>query len=263
MTALDGRVAIVTGGGEGVGRGIALRLACAGATVVVANRKTTTGDAVVAEIEQRWGRKAAFIRTDVTDREAVTDLVRQTHERFGSVDILVNNAYGGGATDRLERLEDEDFDAATRINVMAAWWAMRQAFPYMKAQQWGRIINITSLNGVNAHLYTAPYNVAKEGLRTLTRTAAREWARFGICANAICPAAISTAFQQYAEASPDNAAAVAGANPMGRIGDPETDIGGVAVFLAGEDARYTTGNTIFVDGGAHINGVAWEPAVPE
>ncbi len=262
MGQLDGRVAIVTGGGEGLGRGIALRMAQAGAKVVIANRKQSTGDEVVSEIRQRFGAEADFIQTDVGIKDQVLRMVDFTKDRFGNVDILVNNAFAGLNVVHLEDRPDEDFDFGFRVGFMSAWWAMKAAFPMMRDQRWGRIINICSLNGVNAHLYTAEYNTAKEALRSLTRSAAREWARFQITANAICPAAVSTNFKKYAEASPENAALVAAQNPMGRMGDPEADHGGVAVFLASDDARYTTGNTLFVDGGAHINGVQYDP-MPE
>jgi NAD(P)-dependent dehydrogenase (short-subunit alcohol dehydrogenase family) len=109
---------------------------------------------------------------------------------------------------------------------------------------------------------TAEYNFSKEGLRALSRTAAREWARHGITANVICPAAATTAYKAFYDANPETAQAMAAANPMGRMGDPERDIAGVALFLASEDCRYLTGNTLFVDGGAHINGVAWAPELP-
>src|SRR6185369_14574019 len=97
---------------------------------------------------------------------------------------------------------------------------MRAALPHMRARGWGRIVNVCSLNGVNAHVGTADYNVGKEALRTLTRSAAREWAGFGICANVICPAAASAAFRQFKALQPDLAEAAAAANPMGRMGDP-------------------------------------------
>ena len=127
----------------------------------------------------------------------------------------------------------------------------------------GRIINICSLNGVNAHLFTPEYNVGKEALRTLTRTAAREWARHGIRANVICPAAATATYRRVAGAEPGDDRRDPRSNPMGRMGDPERDIGGVAVFLASDDARYLTGNTLFVDGGGHINGVPWSPDLPD
>jgi NAD(P)-dependent dehydrogenase (short-subunit alcohol dehydrogenase family) len=140
---------------------------------------------------------------------------------------------------------------------------MQAAFPLMRAHGRGSIVNVCSLNGVNAHVGTAEYNCAKEALRALTRTAAREWAPFGIVTNVICPGARTAAFRRVAREHPEIAAVADGANPMGRLGDPDEDIAPVAVFLASDDARYLTGNTLFVDGGSHINGVAWTPALPE
>jgi NAD(P)-dependent dehydrogenase (short-subunit alcohol dehydrogenase family) len=130
----------------------------------------------------------------------------------------------------------------------------------MQEAGWGRVINMCSGSGVNAFMGTLEYNCAKEALRTLTRTAAREWAPFGIVANAVCPGAKGSGMQKRYEQDPDLEATLDASNPMGRIGDPQTDIGPVAVFLASEDCRYFTGNTLFVDGGSHINGSSWQPA---
>jgi len=140
---------------------------------------------------------------------------------------------------------------------------MQAAFPHMRAKRWGRIVNVCSLNGVNAHMYTAEYNTAKEALRALTRTEAREWARHGICANVICPAAVSVQYEAFARSNPELAARLTEQNPMGRMGDPELDIAPAVAFLCSDDARYVTGNTLHVDGGGHINGVAWAPQLPE
>jgi NAD(P)-dependent dehydrogenase (short-subunit alcohol dehydrogenase family) len=133
----------------------------------------------------------------------------------------------------------------------------------MRAHSFGRIVNLCSLNGVNAHMGTAEYNIAKEALRALTRTAAREWAPYGITVNAICPAAKSASSRRVFAEHPELEAAADASNPMGRMGDPERDIAPVALFLAGEDSRYLTGNTLFVDGGSHINGAPWVPDLPE
>jgi NAD(P)-dependent dehydrogenase (short-subunit alcohol dehydrogenase family) len=259
MGVLDGRVALITGAGLGIGRGIARRYAAEGAAVVVADRDSVAGERCVAELQDDFGARAEFLATDVGIKQQVLAAVELAASRFGRLDVLVNNAWGGGAIGRLEKKTDALMEHGFRVGMMSAFWAMQAAFPHMQRQSWGRIVNLCSLNGVNAHMGTLEYNTAKEAQRALTRTAAREWARYGICANVICPAAATTAYQAFYDANPETAQAMAAANPMGRMGDPEKDIAGVALFLASEDCRYLTGNTLFVDGGAHINGVAWAP----
>ncbi|MDE2596893.1 MAG: SDR family oxidoreductase [Sphingomonadales bacterium] len=255
---LSGRNAVVTGGGGGIGRGIALRLAAEEASVVIADFDAELGQSCAAEITMRDG-SARFIQTDVTRRESIEAMMAAA----GEVDILVNNAWRGTGQQRVENKTDEQFDLALRFGVYAAQWAMRAALPHMKRQGWGRVVNIASLNGVNAHVGTADYNVAKEGLRALTRTAAREWAPYGICCNIICPAALADSMRRVMAQQPGMIEAIESANPMGRMGDPEADIAPVAAFLASDDARYVTGNTLFVDGGGHINGVAWAPHIDD
>ena len=142
---------------------------------------------------------------------------------------------------------------------MGPFWAMQAVLPIMKASRDGAVINMCSLNGVNAHMGTLQYNVAKEALRCASRTAAREWAPWQIRVNVICPGAKTAASRAAFAAHPELEVAADATNPMGRLGDPEEDIAPVAVFLASEDARYVTGNTLFVDGGGHINGVQWAP----
>ncbi len=254
---LDGKIALVTGAGQGVGEGIARALHARGATVIIAEYDRESGERTAASLE-----RGMFMPVDVRERTQVEGAVAQALDQFGRLDILVNNAYPTGTPPaRLETREDEDFERALTGGFMAPWWAMKAAFPSMRERQWGRVINIASLNGVNAHPYTVEYNSAKEALRALSRTAAREWAKHGICVNIICPAARTAAYDRFAAHSPDNAALMLQQNPMGRMGDPEHDIGGVAAFLASEEARYLTGNTLFADGGGHINGVNWEPPV--
>lgn len=262
MGRLDGRVAIITGAGQGIGRGVARRFVTEGAAVVVAERNSDTGSRVEDELRELGGQ-ARFVRTDVLDASQVTNMVDVTLEHFGHVDILVNNAYAAGHPDRLERKPVADLDLAFRGGPVHTYQAMQAVFPHFKAQRWGRVINFVSLNGVNAHMYSADYNAAKEAIRAITRTAAREWARHNILVNAIAPAAASPAYVSFAEAAPDNAREMLKQNPIGRMGDPEHDIGGVALFLASDDSDYVTGNTIFADGGSHINGVQWDPPMPD
>ncbi|MCL5041314.1 MAG: SDR family oxidoreductase [Gammaproteobacteria bacterium] len=259
MNQLHSRVAIVTGGALGIGRGIVEALLEAGASVQIADINKDAIDESVATLDNKHAGRIAGCRVDVTDKSQVQMMVSEAVKTFGRLDILVNNAWKGSGLARLEKLSDEQFQGAFDMAVMAAFWAMQAALPEFLRVGSGRIINMCSLNGVNAHMYSADYNTAKEGLRSLTRTAAREWAEHQVCCNIICPGAASDAYQRFAAANPENAAAMAKANPMGRIGDPLQDIAPVAVFLASDACRYVTGNTFFVDGGAHINGVHWAP----
>jgi len=202
------------------------------------------------------------VPTDVLQRAEVQRMVDVTIDAFERVDILVNNAYVAAPFARLEHKSGDDLLLAYRGGPLHTLWAMQAVFPHMVAQGGGRIINFVSLNGINAHMYSADYNAAKEAVRALTRTAAREWARHNILVNAIAPAAATPAYIAFAEVAPENAAEMLEQNPMGRMGDPERDIGGVALFLATDDGGYVTGNTVFADGGSHINGVQWVPPLP-
>lgn len=255
MGQLEGRVAIVTGAGLGIGQAIARRYVEEGARVVVAELDPNAGRATAAEL----GKNALFVQTDASKKESVEAMVRAAVEQWGTVDVLVNNAWGGGRIGRIEKKTPELMSHGLAIGFLGPFWAMVAAQPIMKAKGWGRIVNICSLNGVNAHMGTAEYNTSKEALRAATRTAAREWAPFGITANVICPAAKSASFKATMGAHPELVKSTDAANPMGRIGDCYEDIAPVAVFLASEGSRYLTGNTLFVDGGSHINGSSWAP----
>lgn len=262
MARLQDRVAVITGAGDGIGHGIARRFAAEGAKVMVAELNATAGARVAAELRHEFGIDAVDQPTDVSSKDQVVAMIAAAQARWGTVDILVNNAWGGGSLSRVEFKRDGNFEHGFGVGFYGPLWAMQAAFPLMKAQGRGNIINLCSLNGVNAHIGTAEYNVAKEALRSLSRTAAREWAPHGIVVNVICPAAKSAAFRAVTARNPELVATADSANPMGYLGDPERDIAPVAVFLASDDAHYLTGNTLFVDGGSHINGAHWVPDLP-
>jgi NAD(P)-dependent dehydrogenase (short-subunit alcohol dehydrogenase family) len=252
---LDGRIAVVTGGGLGIGAAIAKRFASEGAKVVIAELNPETGRAMADEL----GDAGHFVQTDASDKAQVEAMIQAAVDRWGTLDILVNNAWGGGRIGRVEKKSVELMEHGVNMGFLGPFWAMVAAHPIMKARGYGRIVNICSLNGVNAHMGTVEYNASKEALRAATRTAAREWAPLGIVCNIICPAAKSASFHATMSEHPELIAAADAANPMGRIGDCYDDISPVALFLASEGAGYLTGNTLFVDGGSHINGSAWAP----
>lgn len=261
---LQGRVAVITGAGQGIGKGIARRFAREGCNVVVAEFHEETGAAAAAELAALGG-EGLFVRTDVTDKASAIGCIEAAAERWGRVDVLVNNAYTGTAGKRLrfEWKDDDDLRRAFELNCMAALWTMNAAFPHMRDGGGGSIINICSLNGVNAHMYTAEYNATKEALRTMTRTAAVEWGRHNIRCNVICPGAATEASKRMEQENPEMFARMLEANPMRRFGDPEADIGGAALLLASDDASYITGNTLMVGGGTHVNGVPWRMDLPD
>lgn len=259
MGQLDGRIAVITGAGDGIGAGLARRFVDEGARVVVAELNEETGRAVAEEL----GDRGHFVPTDAGDKAQVEAMVQSAVDHWGTLDILVNNAWGGGRISRVERKSPELLTRGLDVGFLGPLWAMIAAHAVMKPKGYGRIVNMCSLNGVNAHVGTVEYNSAKEALRAATRTAAREWADTGIVANVICPAAKSASFRSVMAEHPELEAAADRSNPMGRIGDPYDDIAPVGVFLASEDCRYMTGNTLFVDGGGHISGAAWAPDLGE
>ena len=259
MGQLEGRIAIITGAGDGIGAGMARRFAEEGAKIVIAELNCDTGKAMETEL----GAAGAFIETDASDKLAVEAMIEYAVRKWGRLDILVNNAWGGGHVGRIENKSVDTMNHGLGVGFLGPFWAMQAAHKIMKPAGYGRIINICSLNGVNAHMGTAEYNTSKEALRAASRTAAREWAESGITCNVICPAAKSAAFHSMMDKHPELLASTDAANPMGRIGDCYDDIAPVALFLASEESRYLTGNTLYVDGGSHINGANWVPDLDE
>jgi NAD(P)-dependent dehydrogenase (short-subunit alcohol dehydrogenase family) len=238
------RVAIVTGAGMGIGRGIARRYAREGARVVVAS--------------QEFGVPARFVHVDVGVRDEVQRMVDDTIDADGRLDILVNNAQGYTPLVPLEEKTDDMMAASLNSGLWATFWSMQAAFPHMRVQRFGRIINFCSLNGVTGAWFSVDYNATKEGIRGLTRSAAREWGQHNITVNAIAPGAASEGYRAWADRNPEQAKAAEATIPLRRVGDPEEDLGGVALFLASDDGAYITGHTLFADGGGHM-GSGWQP----
>lgn len=248
---LDGRVAIVTGAGQGVGQGIANRLAQLGAHVVIAARRAETGEPAAALIRSHGG-SAVCIVTDVTTRDSVEACVAETVERFGGLDVMVHNAFAGG---RASRLEDTPPDAWFQMSRTSAWgsfWCAQAAFPHLRASDCGRLILVTSPSGIEGSANIPLYSPAKAAQRAMAKSLAREWGPFGITVNCIAPVAETPALAGAFAQVPTLRGAIEARTPLGRIGDPTTDIGGVVAFLAGPDAGYVTGQTIVCDGGSFL-----------
>jgi NAD(P)-dependent dehydrogenase (short-subunit alcohol dehydrogenase family) len=255
MARLAGKVAIVTGAGQGIGRAIALVFAREGARVCVAELKPHRCERTAAEIVQGGG-EAIAVPSDVGDRAAVEAMVAATVQRWGTVDVLVNNAHGCGARAKLEEIPDAQFDLSWRTGVKGTWWAMCAARPHMAAKGWGRIVNFGSLAADEGHAGLGEYAAAKGGIASLSRTAAREWGPLGITVNVICPAALSKRGMDFRDRDPERYARLMAERPIGRLGDPEADIAPVALFLATDESRYLTGHVFYADGGAHLGGTS-------
>lgn len=249
-------MAIVTGGGRGIGRGIALRLAREGASVVVATRTLSRGQEVAAAIRADGG-DAIAVACDVAQRADVQAMVGAVLERYGTVHVLVNNAQSmtDGARSNIRRgieeFPDAWLDEALQTGLYGTWYCSQAVFGAMRSQSYGKIINFGSCNGVYGQPGTLGYNCAKEAIRAFTKTAAREWGPYGIRVNVICPALESDATADARAQNPEAIAAM-GLPPLGYLGDPERDGGALATYLASADGDYMTGNTLFLEGGWHF-----------
>jgi 3-oxoacyl-[acyl-carrier protein] reductase len=242
---LSNRVAIVTGGGRGIGRTIALKLAEVGATVVVNDiGEASPVGSVVEEIKAMGGQSLAVL-ADVSSSSDVARLVEETVAAYGKVDILVNNA--GITRDQLIiRMSDEDWDRVLSVNLKGAFLCARAVLRHMIKQRWGRIISIASIVGLVGNPGQANYASAKAGIIGFTRTVAKEVGARGITANAIAPGFIDTEMTQRLEE--DWKQQLKKQIPLGYFGSPR-DVAEAVAFLASEEARYITGQVLSVDGG--------------
>ena len=248
MAILQDKVAIVTGAGQGIGRGIALALAREGASVAVTGRTESKLVETVDMIEAVGGRALA-VRCDVSLAEDITRSVDLTIAAFGGIDILINNAYDG-VLGPLLSVDDDGFMRGIVAGPLATFRFMRACHPHMKARGGGDIVNLATSAAVrwDASNY-GPYAVAKQGIRALTRAAACEWGKDGIRVISIAPHARSPSLSRWIDAHPSEAQEFFKTIPLGRIGDCELDIGRAVVALIGPAMRYLTGATVPLDGG--------------
>jgi 2-deoxy-D-gluconate 3-dehydrogenase len=244
---LSGRVAVVTGGNGGIGLGMARGLTGAGAAVVVAARNREKSQAAVAALSAS-GAPSAFFELDVADPASCRALVRQTVERFGRLDILVNNA-GMSIRKPPQDYDIAEWRAVLDTNLTGALVCCQAAYPHMKAQGGGKIVNIGSMMSIFGAAYAAAYSASKGGLVQLTKSLATAWAADNIQVNAVLPGWIDTELTQAArEQVPGLNERVLRRTPAGRWGRPE-DLAGIAVFLGGPASDFVTGAAIPVDGG--------------
>ncbi len=241
--ALEGRVAVVTGAGRGIGKGIALALSNDGATVVLADSDAASVQTLAGEIRSA-GCEALGMSCDVSKREPVEDLLAEAIARFGKIDVLVNNA-GINRDTMLHKMTDEQWYEVLDVDLTAVFFTTRFAAAHMRERGYGRIVNISSASWLGS-LGQANYAAAKAGVVGLTLTAARELARKGVTANVICPGFIDT--EMTRRVPPDVWQSVVERIPVGEAGLPE-DVANLVVFLASDGARYITGQVLNVGGG--------------
>jgi 3-oxoacyl-[acyl-carrier protein] reductase len=242
--SLSGRVALVTGASQGIGRACALKLAGSGASVAVAARNREKLEELVREITASGGKAAAF-PMDVADEEQIKTACKTAIGQFGKIDILVNNA--GITKDQLVmRMKRSDWDSVLNTNLTSAYLCIQQVIGSMLKQRWGRIVNITSIFGQMGQAGQANYAASKAGLIGLTMAIAREVASRNITCNAVAPGFIETAMTSgFSDEFKQNALKMI---PLGRVGTPE-DVASAVAFLSSEAADYITGHVLNVNGG--------------
>lgn len=264
MGRLAGKVAVITGGASGIGRGTVERFVAEGARVLIADIKDAEGQALAAEL----GPAAAYQRCDVMRERDIEAVMARAVETFGGLDILFNNAGAGGSRETLVEMTGEAWDFTQNLLLRSVALGMRYAVPHMKARNGGAIVNTASIAGTQAGAGPIAYSVAKAGVIHLTKVAAAELARDRIRVNAICPGLILTEIFTPSDLVPPAMAQMikAGmrqtapdAQPLERAGEP-LDIANAALFFASEESAFVTGVSMLVDGGMHVGPrQAWDP----
>ena len=243
---LEGKVAVITGAGQGLGRAYALVFAKQGADIVVNDVNEENANSVVKEVEE-IGRKAIAVVVSVDTMENGEKLINTALEKFGKVDILVNNA-GITRTAMLHKMTKEEWDQVISVNLTGVYNCLRAVAPHMMERKYGKIISVTSVAGIRGTMGQINYGAAKAGVIGLTKSAARELARYGINVNAVAPGVIETAMTKVIRDNEKFSKKYLSDIPLGRFGTPE-DVANVAAFLASDDAAYMTGQVVSVDGG--------------
>ncbi|MCL6612852.1 MAG: glucose 1-dehydrogenase [Peptococcaceae bacterium] len=243
--ALRGKVAIITGARQGIGGSVALAMARAGADLVLVSRSISAGDPVVKSVETA-GRKVLVMQVDVSRRDKVGEMVDRTLAEFGKIDVLFNNA-GISKPAMLWKMTEEQWDEVISVNLKGTFNCLQAVAKPMMEQKSGAIINVTSSAGLLGTIGQVNYTAAKGGVHALTKSAAKELARYGITVNCIAPMA-ETEMTKTIASDPRFREKYLERIPLGRFAMPD-EIGPAVVFLASDQARYITGQTICIDGG--------------
>lgn len=243
---LQGKVAIVTGSAGGIGRGIALAMAKEGAHIAIVDVNEEKGKETLAGVSQYT--EGLLIIKDISIKENVYEIVAEVVKKFGKLDIMVNNAHVSRQAPFIETTQDH-LDLSFGTGFYPTFHFMQAAYPELKKSQ-GKVINFASGAGIDGQVTQTSYAAAKEAIRAISRVAANEWGPDGINVNLISPIALTPGVEQWRESAPQLYDAMINKIPLRRLGDPEQDIGQVAVFLASADSNYITGQTIMVDGGS-------------
>lgn len=249
---LSGKVAIVTGSSKGIGLSIAKGLAENGAKVVVSSRKQDAVDAVAEEF-RKAGLEATGIVCHIGDAEQREALVEKTMEAYGRIDILVNNAAINPFYGPLETSDEAIFDKIMNVNVKAPWLLSNLVQPHMKANESGSIINISSVEGIHPGFRLGLYSMTKSALIMLTKNQAKEWGKYGIRSNVVCPGLIKTKFSEALWSNEKLVAGYTGLVPLQRMAEPD-EMAGVVMLLASDAGSYITGGVYAADGGYLISG---------
>lgn len=244
---LDGKVAMVTGGGRGIGKHLALGLAQQGADLVILGRVRASLDAVVDEA-RAIGRRAHAIEADLGDTASLDKAVDMALGAMGRLDILVNNAAIGLGMKRAEEVTSDEFDLLIQVNLKGTFFLTASAARAMMGRGGGSIINVSSMAGLVASPRAAVYGAAKAGIESLTRTLAVEWARHRIRVNAVAPGYVASDLTSESHASEAMTSYIHNGTPLRRMAQPEEIVGAV-VYLASDASSFQTGSTIVVDGG--------------
>lgn len=245
--SLEGRVAIVTGSGQGIGKAIALAFAKAGAKLVIADINPATAESTAKEVDALGGQ-SVMIPVDVRNREQVDNMVNKTLERFGVIDILVNNAGFGHMTVPLVEMTEEDWDKWIILNLKSTFLCCKAVGRIMIRQKKGNIINMSSMAGISPYPMATNYSAAKAGIKNLTETLAIELGPHNIRVNALAPGAIDTLLStEVYKKRPELKEQRLRIIPLGRLGKPE-DVANVALFLASDAASFVSGQTIVING---------------